>query len=191
MWLAKRTNMNAVLMFDDLDDLTKHLVDTSVPPPAPSRAGLRLAIPRAAPMPTNLESGKDFDLDSIESWEKPPAPTVRMSSRTHRSWPRMTLRDTGVEIVVSLDLPGIAIEDVDVQVSPEILTIRVQETTGVPKGCMIVRKERVTTAIERTLKLIARVKPESVQATMDNGVLTILLGKARKSSRQMIAVRGG
>lgn len=179
--------MNAVLMFDDLDDATKHLVETSAPP----RPALRLAIPRSAPTPSNLETAEDFDLDSIESWEKRSAPTIPMSSRTHRTWPRITLRDTGVELVVSVDLPGIAIEDVDVQVSPEVLTIRVRETNAVPKGCMIVKKERITGALERTLKLITRVKPESVQATMEHGILTILLGKARKSSRQMIAVRGG
>jgi HSP20 family molecular chaperone IbpA len=178
--------MNAALMFDDLDDSLKHTVETSAPP----RPALRLAIPRSAPVPSNIEA-PDFDLDDIESWQKPAAPTIPMSSRTHRTWPRITLRDTGVELVVSVDLPGVAIEDVDVQVSPELLTIRVRETVAVPKDCTIVKKERITGALERTLKLLTRVKPESVQASMELGVLTILLGKARKSSRQMIAVRGG
>lgn len=178
--------MNAAMMFDDLDDALKHTVETSAPP----RPALRLAIPRSAPVPQNVEP-PDFDLDDIESWQKPAAaPTIPMSSRTHRTWPRMTLRDTGVELVVSVDLPGVAIEDVEVQVSPEVLTIRVRETIAVPKDCTIVKKERITGALERTLKLITRVKPESVQASMELGVLTILLGKARKSSRQMIAVRG-
>jgi HSP20 family protein len=181
--------MNAALMFDDLDDATKHVVETSAPPPRPA---LRLAIPRSAPTPSNLEGVSDFDLDDIESWEKRSAATIPMASRTQqRTWPRMTLRDTGCELVVSVDLPGVAIEDVDVQVSAEVLTIRVRDTSGVPRDCTIVKKERITGALERTLKLLTRVKPESVQASMELGVLTILLGKARKSSRQMIAVRGG
>ena len=145
--------------------------------------GLTLAHPfvaGASPLARNLDHAKQL--------EDAGAAAIVLHSLFEE---QITLRDTGVELVVSVDLPGVAIEDVDVQVSPELLTIRVRETIAVPKDCTIVKKERITGALERTLKLLTRVKPESVQATMELGVLTILLGKARKSSRQMIAVRGG
>lgn len=84
--------------------------------------------------------------------------------------------EDGDELRVVADLPGYATDDIDVTVDDDELTIaaeRSDETDAADDG--IVRRERRSTTVRRTLELPVAVDEDGASATYANGVLTVVL----------------
>lgn len=103
--------------------------------------------------------------------------------------PSLDLSETGDAILVSVDLPGIKPEDVDVQVRGNDLQIsgeRREEKEE--KGKTWHRTERHVGTFARSLTLPCDVQAEKVTAEFRDGVLNITLPKAEQSRTRKIAV---
>jgi HSP20 family molecular chaperone IbpA len=61
----------------------------------------------------------------VGSWPALPAP---------RAWPAAELEDTEGELVLTVDLPGMRAEDLDLQVTADSLTIEGERTVTAPEG---------------------------------------------------------
>jgi HSP20 family protein len=98
--------------------------------------------------------------------------------------PRMDVTETENELRVTVELPGISEEDVDVSLDDDILTIRAEKKmeTEVEKADHHLL-ERVFGAFQRTLRLPFAADPESVLAKFENGVLTLTIPKTKAQSR--------
>jgi HSP20 family protein len=98
--------------------------------------------------------------------------------------PRVDVRETDKELRISVELPGVAEEDLEVDVDDDLLTIRAEkkEEREVEKADQHLT-ERIYGVFQRSLRLPFAVDPQTVQAQLDNGVLTITVPKTKSQSR--------
>jgi HSP20 family protein len=107
--------------------------------------------------------------------------------------PRIDISETDKQLKIAADLPGVEAKDVQVTLDDDLLTIRgetSQERRDESDSYHVV--ERARGAFQRSIRLPAHVDPEQVEASFQNGVLTISLPKpADQPSRRQIPIREG
>ena len=104
--------------------------------------------------------------------------------------PTMDLSETEDAYRATLDLPGVEPEDIDVQVSGNVLTIaghRQEEQEE--KGRTFHRVERSSGGFARSVTLPCDVDEERVAANFDGGVLTVELPKAMEAKPRRVQVK--
>lgn len=104
----------------------------------------------------------------------------------------LDVAETDKAYVITADLPGLEVKDVELSVADGILTLkgekRQEEET---KGKTFHRIERSYGSFRRTLQLPDNADEDAVNATMKNGVLKIEIGKSAASepSTRKIAIK--
>jgi HSP20 family protein len=89
--------------------------------------------------------------------------------------PAADVVDRGDAFEVRVDLPGFAIEDIEVQVTDDSrLHVDAERSTDDVDGEFVTR-ERRQASVSRTLALPADVDPGATEASYDDGVLTVRL----------------
>ncbi|CAM3490462.1 Hsp20/alpha crystallin family protein [Marinicrinis lubricantis] len=104
--------------------------------------------------------------------------------------PRLDLHETGKEVIVHCDLPGLkSKEDVHIDVHDNMLTIHgtIQRHEEMDEKKMH-RKERFIGTFERTIKLPAKVQAESTKASYHNGILEIRMPKSADAQQHRIDI---
>lgn len=102
----------------------------------------------------------------------------------------MNVRADQTQVTVTAELPGVAQEDLEVQVVGRRLTIRGQRATGEPEaGGRYHRRERDGGRFGRAVTLPFPVEADKVAATLKNGVLTVTLPRAEADRPRRIAVQ--
>ncbi|MEZ6142838.1 MAG: Hsp20/alpha crystallin family protein [Zavarzinella sp.] len=104
--------------------------------------------------------------------------------------PRLDLVETEGAYEVKVDLPGIAPENVEVNLNDNVLTIqgeRKVETENKEKNYH--RIERVSGTFYRAITLPAKVDDEAVQASFEHGVLHVVVPKKPESRGKRITVQ--
>ncbi|MEG4596057.1 Hsp20/alpha crystallin family protein [Microcoleus sp. F8_C2] len=114
--------------------------------------------------------------------------TTRDSSEA--AWmPALELVDAGDNFVLKAQLPGIDPKDVDVQVTPEAISIsgerRYENTKEKPGG---VRSEFRYGKFHRVLPLPAPIQNDSVQAECKHGILTLTLPKVQEARNKIVKI---
>jgi HSP20 family protein len=108
--------------------------------------------------------------------------------------PAMDVSETGTELRISAELPGVAEADVEVMLNEDVLTIRGEkkfERTDERENYHFV--ERSYGTFQRSLRIPYPINPDEVQASFELGVLTVTLPKAKqedKSRRIEVRSRG-
>ena len=98
------------------------------------------------------------------------------------------LNDEGA--VVTAELPGVDVKDLDINVVGETLTlIGERKPEGLPKDAVVHRQERGIGKFTRTVDLPFAVDSNKVQATLEKGILRILLPRAEKDKPRKIAIK--
>jgi HSP20 family protein len=110
-----------------------------------------------------------------------------------RRWhPAMDLVETEAHFVLRADLPGVAENDVKVELEDNVLTIsgeRRHEQEGKKGGYY--RIERATGTFGRTLTLPEGVDPDAVEAHFDKGVLEVRIPKPEQRKPRRVAIGVG
>lgn len=106
-------------------------------------------------------------------------PTQRGPAHRVTNWvPSLDLYDDGDSYKVKVDLPGLSIEDIDIQLNESILAIkgeRKQELISEENGYR--RVERGYGSFMRTVNLPRNIEEDEVSAKFVDGVLTITVPK--------------
>lgn len=92
-------------------------------------------------------------------------------------------------LCVSLDVPGVASEDIDVTVDDGQLAIQVKRSDE--EGREYLYNERGFGELTRSMDLPDTVDPESVTAEVTNGVLTVSIAQRPETQPRKIDVRQG
>jgi len=93
---------------------------------------------------------------------------------------------------IAMELPGVRPEDVKVSVENHLLTIRGEKKQeSEEKGERWHRYERSYGSFERSFTLPSTVDADRVQATAENGVLTLVLPKSERAKPREIPVKVG
>jgi HSP20 family protein len=103
--------------------------------------------------------------------------------------PALELADTGDNFVLKAQLPGIDPKDIDVQVTPEAISIsgeRRYENTEEKPGC--VRSEFRYGKFHRVLPLPAPIQNDSVQAEYKDGILMLTLPKVAEARNKVVKI---
>lgn len=107
------------------------------------------------------------------------------------SWlPAMDVHETKDAFVMSLDLPGVDPEAVEVSVEDSTLTVKGERRFEAETSEEdYIRVERRFGSFARTLSLPSGADPERIEASFDRGVLTISVQKAEETKPRKIAVK--
>jgi HSP20 family protein len=100
----------------------------------------------------------------------------------------MNVSETDNEIRITAELPGVTEQDIDVSLDDDVLTIR-----GEKRFERTDFVERSYGTFQRSLRLPFPVDPEQVQASFENGVLTVTvpkIGRQERSRRIQVQGRG-
>ena len=106
----------------------------------------------------------------------------------------MNVSETEKEIRITAELPGVTEQDIDISLDDDVLTIRGEkkfERTDDKENFHFV--ERSYGTFQRSLRLPFPVDPEQVQASFENGVLTVTvpkIGRQERSRRIQVQGRG-
>lgn len=103
--------------------------------------------------------------------------------------PLADVQETDGEIIVTMDLPGMDKQDVDIALSNDELSVVAQRKTEKDMAEKNYhQRERTCRRFERTISLPAGVKMEEATARLESGVLIISIPKAVVTSRKRIAI---
>jgi HSP20 family protein len=92
--------------------------------------------------------------------------------------------------IVSAEMPGVDIEDIDLRVEGDMLTISGErKAVELPEGARHIRRERGVGKFTRTFQLPYAVDPDGIEARFKNGVLIIIMPRAEEDKPRKITIQ--
>jgi HSP20 family protein len=114
------------------------------------------------------------------------------SGRTSAWAPALDISERKDAYLVTVELPGLKPEDLDITLEDGLLTIQGErQFTAESSEQQFHRVERRYGAFRRSITLPAHVTAEGIQASFEDGVLQILVPKAEEAKPKRIQVRPG
>lgn len=105
-------------------------------------------------------------------------------------FPPIIVSTSGDNVIVRAEIPGIKVNDLDVQVVNDVLTIKGERKTSIEVSKMTyLRRERPYGTFARAIVLPERVDAEKVAASYKNGVLVVTLPKAPESKPKQVIIK--
>jgi len=125
-----------------------------------------------------------------------PFSLTRNGGSTWAASPAIDMYQTNNEVVVKAALPGIKADEVQINVTGDVLTIKgetkhEEEKTSPPQGkekSWHIREHRWG-AFERSIMLPTAVVSDKAKADFDNGILTITLPKSEDVKSRTITIK--
>jgi len=104
--------------------------------------------------------------------------------------PAIDLVENDDAFVVTCDLPGVELKDLEVSIANNVLTIKGEKKdTREVKDAKVYRQESWFGSFQRTLSLPNTVDPDKIEAVMKDGVLKVTLPKKEEVKPKQIAVK--
>jgi HSP20 family protein len=108
--------------------------------------------------------------------------------------PRIDVSENDRDIQITVEMPGLERGDVEISLEGNLLTIRGEkrdEHDEEDREDNVRIRERTYGVFLRAIELPEGIDPESIQATMDNGVLRLTIPKPARTQPQRIEVKDG
>jgi HSP20 family protein len=100
--------------------------------------------------------------------------------------PQMDVSETDKDIRVTVELPGLDADDIDIMVEDDVLTIRGEKTAEREEDERDYHViERSEGAFARSIRLPFEIDPEQMQAVFRDGVLTITIPKPAEAQEKV------
>jgi len=104
--------------------------------------------------------------------------------------PPADIHETADEFVVKMDLPGVSLKDIKVNLTGDTLVIRGERAQDkTEEGASRHRVERIHGSFERIFGLRAPLRGDQVKATYKDGVLEIRVPKAEEAKVREIEIQ--
>lgn len=97
----------------------------------------------------------------------------------------------GDQFVVRFDIPGVDLQSVELTVEKNVLTVRAERSWQPQENQEVVVAERPQGQFTRQLFLGESLDPERVEATYQNGVLTLAIPVAEQAKPRRVQVTSG
>jgi len=105
--------------------------------------------------------------------------------------PLADIRDSGSGVVLTLEMPGVGPDGVDIDVERRVLTVRGRGRETAPEGYRRIYGEYGEGDYERSFTLSEEIDDAAIRAEMANGVLTLTLPRAEAAKPRRIEVKAG
>jgi len=111
--------------------------------------------------------------------------------RPQNDYPPVNVWSGENEIRLSILLPGVKSEELDINIKHDTLSVKCQRAVeALPEGSHALRQERINGRWVRNFALPFHVEGYDVEATYKDGILTIRLPKAKAEQPRKIAIQG-
>ncbi len=146
-------------------------------------------------MSNELRNGNGHELDTVANQDLAVShaePVNEVSAEAQRNErtvsPRASVYDSGEEVVLELEMPGVDREKLDIRVDNDELTIYgVRQVHGYD-GYEVLHQERLPLNYRRTFILSDRVDSAKISAGYEHGVLRLTLPKVAKAKPRKITI---
>lgn len=109
-----------------------------------------------------------------------------------RSWvPRVDVYETDDSLTITYELAGFSIEDLDLTLEDGLLTVKGNRSLETPEGARVHRRELAKGSFSRTLRVTAAFEPDTVKASLANGLLEVTLAKRPEVLPRSIEIEAG
>jgi len=102
--------------------------------------------------------------------------------------PTVDIDETADEYIVSADLPGVKKEDISIECAENQLTISAERKYESVEGRKSDRQERYYGSYQRSFTLPSGVDADKVEASYDEGVLTLRIPKGEQAKARKIEI---
>jgi len=136
---------------------------------------------------------RDFDgmRQAMDRWMEERMPGNFLNQQSNMLSVALDVHETDQGYELEASLPGVKPEDVDINVERDTVTIRGQmrSSSEQREGRNFLYRERRSGSFYRVLRLPDAIDGEKVEATLENGILTVQLPKLAQTSQRRIQVR--
>jgi HSP20 family protein len=128
----------------------------------------------------------------INPWKLFDQMTSEVASAKPNAFP-LDVIDLGDHLRITVNLPGVTPESVDVKLERNVLTISAKpESANLDEAnAKFLWRERPSGEIRRSVQLPVRLNPDATTANLEHGVLTVTVAKAAESTARAIQVQAG
>ena len=104
-------------------------------------------------------------------------------------FPAINLWEDEEALSAEAELPGLKMEDLEVSVQGQELILRGERKEEAAPETSYPRRERFIGPFHRSVPLPADVDPEKIEATLENGILTVRMPKSSAAKPRRIEVK--
>jgi len=98
--------------------------------------------------------------------------------------PQLDITENDAEIAISVEMPGVEEDDIEVTLTDDLLNIRGEKKSEhEEKGDGQVKTERSYGMFQRTLRVPKGIDPDRIRAELSKGVLAVTLEKPAESAQ--------
>ena len=107
----------------------------------------------------------------------------------NNSYPKVDVKDYDDKITIEAEIPGLAKEDVSVDLQAQVLTITGgKREVKDDEGARYIRKELKRSSFKRSFKLGDNMNVKKIQADFDNGLLLVTVPKREKDEPKRVKI---
>lgn len=139
---------------------------------------------RISPLASFGQVGREMERLFNDFW-----PEVDVSVMRSRAFPPLNVWEDGEVFFVEAELPGMKMENIDVEVLGNEVTLKGRREKPAQDNVTYHRHERGHGEFTRLLTLPADIEVNKVEASLRDGVLTIKLPKAEAAKARKIQVK--
>jgi Molecular chaperone (small heat shock protein) len=126
--------------------------------------------------------------DVTHTADKTPAETPETTTGRRIYGPLTDIVETADGVTLTLEMPGVAAEDVDITLEKRVLTIRGKVHATQPEKLQLAYAEYGEGDFERAFTMSDDFDPDKIGAQVSNGVLTLTLPRAAEAQPKKITV---
>jgi len=126
-----------------------------------------------------------------ELQKKNPSSEVEKTHTNPTYLPKVDIYEDEKErkLVVVVDMPGAKEKDVSIGFEKGILNISAHVEPQIPEGHQLVYSEYKTADYQRTFSVPEEIDVEKIEASVKNGLVTVILPKSQKPQARKIPVK--
>lgn len=118
-------------------------------------------------------------------------PLVQQLTRTPSFMPATDVSVSDGDLVLAMDVPGLDPEDLSLELVDNYLIVRGERRApAVTEGVSLAHRERAFGRFERYVKVPDGIDPDAITASIDNGVLSLIVPKPERMKPRKIAIGG-
>lgn len=102
--------------------------------------------------------------------------------------PKADIYETEETIVVSLDVPGIQKDNININLEKNILTVNAYADLESPEGYSLALSEYGIGDFERSFRISTKIDQEKIEAQYENGVLNLTMPKSEDAQKRQIPI---